>query len=94
MAALSLPLSQGLSTLHDINVFRCDVAEFSDNLAGDKRLIVLNISALQQTIAARSYEKTYNLAGIPMSYTYHNHLITNALRLFNVIKSSAKLSDI
>ena len=47
MAALSLPLSQGLSTLHDINVFRCDVAEFSDNLAGDKRLIVLNISALQ-----------------------------------------------
>ena len=50
-----------------INVFRCDVAEFSDNLAGDKRLIVLNISALQQTIAARSYEKTYNLAGIPTS---------------------------
>ena len=79
---------------HNINVFRYDVAEFSDNLAGDKRLIVLKISALQQTIAARSYEKTYNLAGIPTSYTYHNHLITNALRLFNVIKSSAKLSDI
>ena len=39
---------------HNINVFRYDVAEFSDNLAGDKRLIVLNISALQQTIAARS----------------------------------------
>lgn len=36
----------GVSTLHDINVFRCDVAEFSDNLAGDKRPIVLNISAL------------------------------------------------
>ena len=50
---------------HNINVFRYDVAEFSDNLAG-----------------------------IPMNYTYHNHLITNALRLFNVIKSSAKLSDI
>ena len=93
MTALSFTLSQSFSTLHNINVFRYDVAEFSDNLAGDKRLIVLNISALQQTIAARSYEKTYNLAGIPMSYTYHNHLITNALRLFNVIKSSAKLSD-
>ena len=64
---LSLPLSQGFSTFHDINVFRCDVAEFSDNLAGDKRLIELIISALQQTIVARSYEKTYNLAGIPMS---------------------------
>ena len=94
MAALSLPLSQGLSTLHDINVFRCDVAEFSDNLAGDKRLIVLNISASQYTIAARSYEKTYNLAGILMSYIYHNHLITNALCLFDVIKSPARLSDI
>ena len=94
MTALSFTLSQSFSMFHNINVFRYDVAEFSDNLAGDKRLIVLNISALQQTIAARSYEKTYNLAGIPMSYTYHNHLITNALCLFNVIKSSAKLSDI
>ena len=94
MTALSFTLSQSFSMFHNINVFRYDVAEFSDNLAGDKRLIVLNISALQQTIAARSYEKTYNLAGIPTSYTYHNHLITNALRLFNVIKSSAKLSDI
>ena len=46
IAALSLLLSQGFSTFHDINVFRCDVAEFSDNLAGDKRPIVLNISAL------------------------------------------------
>ena len=41
--------------------------KFSDNLAGDKRRIVLNISVLQQTIAARSYEKTYNLAEIPTS---------------------------
>ena len=94
MAAISRPLAQGFSTLHDINVFGYDVAEVSDNLAGDKRLIVLNISALQQTIAARSYEKTYNLAGIPMSYICRNHLITNALRLFNVTKSSARLSDI
>ena len=94
MTALSLPLSQGFSTFHDINVFRCNVAEFSDNLAGDKIQIVLNISVLQQTIVARSYEKTYNLAGIPMSYICRNHLITNALRLFNVTKSSARLSDI
>ena len=42
-------------------------SEISDNLAGDKRLILLIINVLQQTIAARSYEKTYNLAGIPMS---------------------------
>ena len=41
--------------------------EISDNLAGDKRLIVLIISVLRQIIAARSYEKTYNLAGILMS---------------------------
>ena len=94
MAALSLPLSQGLSTLHDINVFRCDVAEFSDNLAGYKRVIFLNVKMLQQNAPARSYEKTYNLAGILMSYIYRNHLIINALRLFNVTKSSAMLSDI
>ena len=93
MTAISLPLSQEFSRLHDIDAFGCDVAEFSDNLAGDKRLIVLIISVLQQTIAARSYEKTYNLAGIPMSYIYHNRLIFNALRLFNVTKSSARLSD-
>ena len=94
MTALSFPLYQGFSTFHDINVFRCDLAEFSDNLAGDKRQIVLNISVLQQTTAARSYEKTYNLAGIPMSYIYRNHLIINALLLFNLTKSSARLSDI
>ena len=69
-------------------------AKFSDNLAGDKRLIMLIINVLQQTIAAKSYEKTYNLAGIPMSYIHRNHLIINALRLFNVAKSSARLSDI
>ena len=58
----------GFSTLHDIDVFRCYVAcGISDNLAGDKRRIALIISVLQQTIAARSYEKTYDLAGIPMS---------------------------
>ena len=93
MTALSLPLSQGFSTFHDINVFRCDVAEFSDNLADDKRQIVLNISVLHQTIAARSYEKTYNLAGIPMSYIYRNHLTIKVLYLFNIAKSSARLSD-
>ena len=90
---LSLPLSQGFSTFHDINVFRCDVAEFSDNLAGNKRPIVLIISVLQQTIAARSYEKTYNLAGFPMSYIYRNYLIINVLHLMNVTKSTVRLSD-
>ena len=90
---LSLPLSQGFSTIHEINVFRCDVADFSDNLAGNKRPIVLIISVLQQTIAARSYEKTYNLAGIPMSYIYRNHLTIKVLYLFNIAKSSARLSD-
>ena len=69
-------------------------ANFSDNLAGDKRLILLIINVLQQTIAAKSYEKTYNLAGIPMSYIYRNHLTINVLRLFNIAKSSARLSDI
>mgnify|MGYP004651510247 FL=1 len=94
MSTLSHPLPQGFSTFHDIDAFRCDVAEFSDNLAGDKRLIVLIISALQKTIAARSYEKTYNLAGILMSCICHNHLIINELCLFNITKSSTRLSDI
>ena len=94
MVTLSLPLPQGFSTLHDIDAFRCCVAEISDNLTGDKRQIVLIISVLQQTIVARSYEKTYNLAGILMSYIYRNRLITNALCLFDVIKSPARLSDI
>ena len=69
-------------------------AKFSDNLAGDKRLILLIINALQQTIAAKSYEKTYNLAGISMSYIYRNYLTINVLRLFNIAKSSTRLSDI
>ena len=47
MAAISLHLPLGFSTLHDIDVFRCCVAEISDNLAGNKRLIVLIISVLQ-----------------------------------------------
>ena len=47
MAAISLPLSQGFSTLHDIDVSRCSVAEISDNLAGNERLMVLIISVLQ-----------------------------------------------
>ena len=41
----------------DIDAFRCCVAEFLDNLAGDKRLIMLIISELQQHLTARSYEK-------------------------------------
>ena len=66
IAAISLTLSQGFSTFHDIDVFRCSVAEISDNLAGDKRQIVLIISALSQTTAARSYKKTYHLAGVSL----------------------------
>ena len=77
----------------DIDAFRCCVVEISDNLAGDKRLILLIINVLQQTIAAKSYEKTYNLAGIPMSYIYRNHLTIKVLYLFNIAKSSARLSD-
>ena len=38
---------RGFSTLHDIDAFRCIVAEISDNLAGNKRTIVLIISALK-----------------------------------------------
>ena len=93
MTALSFPLSQGFSTFHNINVFRCDLAEFSDNLAGDKRQIVLNISVLPQTTAARSYEKTYNLAGVLMTCIYRKFLSINVLHPMNVTKSSAKLSD-
>ena len=93
MADISLPLSQGFSTLHDIDAFRCSVAEISDNLAGNKRLIVLIISALQEIIAARSYEKTYNLAGVLMTCIYRKFLSINVLHAMNVTKSSAKLSD-
>ena len=38
---------RGFSTLHDIDAFRCIVAEISDNLAGNKRTLVLIISALK-----------------------------------------------
>ena len=78
----------------DIDAYRCCVAEILDNLAGDKRLIMLIISVLQQTLAARSYEKTYDLAGILISYIYRNLLTINVLHLINLIKSSTRLSDI
>ena len=93
MTALSLPLSQGFSTFHDINVFRCDVADFSDNLAGYKRVICLNVKMLQQNAPARSYEKTYNLAGVLMTCIYRKFLSINVLHPMSVTKSSAKLSD-
>ena len=94
MSTLSLPLPQGFSTLHDIDVFRCSVAEISDNLAGDKRLIVLIISVLQQIIAAGSYNKTYNLAEIGIVYICRNILSVNTLRHIGVPTSPARLSDI
>ena len=43
MATISLPLTQGFSALHDIDAFRCSVAEISGDLAGNNRLIVLII---------------------------------------------------
>ena len=86
--------SRGFSRLHDIDAFRCSVAEISDNLAGNKRRTMLIISTLQKTIAARSYEKTYNLAGVLMIYLRYKHLITNTLHPTDVTKSFARLSDI
>ena len=94
MSTLSLPLPQGFSTFHDIDVFRCSVAEISDNLAGDKRLIVLIISVLQQIIAARSYKKTYHLAGIGIVYICRNILSVNTLRHIGVQTSPARVSYI
>ena len=47
VAVISLPLSQGFSTLHDIDASRCRVAEISDNLAGYKRVICLNVKILR-----------------------------------------------
>ena len=55
---------------------------------------MLIISTLQKTIAARSYEKTYNLAGVLMIYLRYKHLITNTLHSTDVTKSFARLSDI
>lgn len=47
MATLLLPLPKGFSTLHDIDVFRCSVAEISDKLAGYIRYICLNVKILR-----------------------------------------------
>ena len=60
---------------------RSDAAlrEFSDNLAGNKRLIILIISVLQQTIAARSYKKTHKLAGEKWSIFSRNVLSVDML---------------
>ena len=41
------PSAKGFSTLHDIDVFRCSVAEISDNLAGYIRYICLNVKILR-----------------------------------------------
>ena len=79
MDILSPPLPHGFSTLHDIMRSDAALREFSDNLAGDKRLIALIISVLQQTIAARSYKKTYNLAGEKWAIYSRNVLSVNML---------------
>ena len=49
---------------------------------------------LRRIAPVRSYEKTYNLAGILMSYIYHNLPIINVLHLTNATKPSARSSDI
>ena len=46
-ATLLHHLSQGFPTLHDIDAFRCCVAEISDNLAGCKRVICLYVRILR-----------------------------------------------
>ena len=93
MAEISLHLSQGFSTLHDIYAFRCRFVEFSDDLTGNKRLIVLIIISMKGIIPASTHEKTYNLAGVLMTCIYRKFLSINVLHPMSVTKSSAKLSD-
>ena len=52
MAVISLPQSQGFSTLHDIDAFRCSVAEISDYLAWNKT--GLNCSHFRSAEVARN----------------------------------------
>ncbi len=61
----------------------CEKAYISDNLAGDKKRIILNINALQQMLAARSYEKMHNLAGITIVNISRNILSDNTLQHIN-----------
>ena len=79
------------STLSDID--DC-VAEISDNLAGGKQCITLNIRVLWKIVAARSHEKMYNLAGIWSVNIYRNILSVNTLHHIGIPKPSARLSDI
>ena len=55
--------------------------EISDNLAGYKRVICLNVKILQRNAPARSYEKTYNLAGVLAVQYQCNALSISALHL-------------
>ena len=68
--------------------------EISDNLAGFKRVICLNVKMLRYNASVKSYEKTYNLAGIGIVYICRNILSVNTLRHIGVPTSPARLSDI
>ena len=69
-------------------------AELSDNLAGYKRVICLNVKMLQQNAPARSYEKTYNLAGVLAVQCQCNALSISALRLVRETGHPARWSEI
>lgn len=55
---------------------------------------MLNINALQQTLAARSYEKMHNLAGITIVYISRNILGYNMLQPIDTQEPAARSSDI
>ena len=66
----------------------------SDDLAGNKKRIILNINVLQQMRAARSYEKTHNLAGITIVNISRNILSYNMLQPIATQEPAARSSDI
>ena len=72
---------------------QCEKAYISDNLAGDKKRIILNITALQQMLAARSYEKMHNLAGITIVNISRNILSYNILQPIDTQEPAARSSD-
>ena len=55
---------------------------------------MLNINALQQMLAARSYEKMHNLAGITIVNISRNILSYNMLQPIATQEPAARSSDI
>ena len=78
------------------------IVTFEDDGVGD--VLLLQFAFLDETefLFTDAFQKfrcivaeiSDNLAGILMSYIYHNLLTINVLHLMNVTKSSARLSDI